>query len=286
MTIESSLWNVDIVPAMAARYGLANTSNGPKTGPHDWGWELITADDEAKFLYEMSIDPVVGPLLMDAMANVAPTGADGFDQAFGLNSLTGDHGSKQGWTDRNHPSQSRSTRSAGPTVLRRHPADVDRPEYDTMREDSTRTAQAVLAAEGRGRPGPLETIRPEPALCPLRTPALPRPPRPLRAHRRPPARAGGPASASPGPTIAARCTRSQPGRSFLRRAAGGWPRHRRGGHGSVQALDRRLSTSGGLVATNIRAGSMIARDPASGPALSIVGGRDCTPSSRRRTRRA
>ena len=70
-TSSPSLWNVDIVPSMAARYGLANTSNGPKTGPHDWGWELITADDEAKFLYEMSNDPMVAPLLLDAMAGTA-----------------------------------------------------------------------------------------------------------------------------------------------------------------------------------------------------------------------
>jgi len=97
--IESSLWNVDIVPSMAARYGLRNTSNGPRTGPDDWGWELITADDEVQFLYRMSLDPLVAPLLMDAMANVAPTAADGFDQYFGMNTLAGDHGSKQGWTD-------------------------------------------------------------------------------------------------------------------------------------------------------------------------------------------
>ena len=97
--IESSLWNVDIVPTIAARYGLADTRNGPKTGPHDWGWEVITADDETRFLYEMSNDPVVSPLLMDAMANSAPTGADGADQFFGMNTLPGDHGSKQGWTD-------------------------------------------------------------------------------------------------------------------------------------------------------------------------------------------
>lgn len=40
-TIESDLWNTDIVPTIAARYGLSNTANGPRTGPDDWGWELI-----------------------------------------------------------------------------------------------------------------------------------------------------------------------------------------------------------------------------------------------------
>ena len=65
--IESQYWTTAAVPAMAARYGLPDTANGPKTGPHDWGWEYITANDEAKFLYETSVDPVVGPFLNDAM---------------------------------------------------------------------------------------------------------------------------------------------------------------------------------------------------------------------------
>jgi hypothetical protein len=91
---------------------------------------------------------------MDAMANVAPAGSDGFDQSFGLNSLTGDHGSKQGWTDVG------STRrvqihSVGWTdrffvaILQTSAAS----DYETMRADSTRTAQAVLAAEQAGPTG-------------------------------------------------------------------------------------------------------------------------------------
>ena len=146
--IESTLWNTDIVPTVAARYGLENTSNGPKTGPHDWGWELITADDEAKFLYEMSNDPLVAPLLMDAMAKVAPTGSDGFDQQFGMNALTGDHGSKQGWTDVGSADQVQ-IHSVGWTdryfvaILQTATGS----DYDTMRADSTTAARAVLAAE-------------------------------------------------------------------------------------------------------------------------------------------
>ena len=146
--IESTLWNTDIVPTVAARYGLENTSNGPKTGPHDWGWELITADDEAKFLYEMSNDPLVAPLLMDAMAKVAPTGSDGFDQQFGMNALTGDHGSKQGWTDIGSSGRVQ-IHSVGWTdeyfvaILQTSNSSDD----ETMRADSTATARAVLAAE-------------------------------------------------------------------------------------------------------------------------------------------
>ena len=143
-TIESRYWTTAAVPAMAARYGLPNTANGPKTGPHDWGWEYITANDEAKFLYESSVDPVVGPFLEDAMANVAPVGADGFDQTFGFNSLGGDHGSKQGWTDRN-TSAAINVHSVGWTdgyfgaILETSGS----PRYDAMRADSTKTADLI-----------------------------------------------------------------------------------------------------------------------------------------------
>ncbi|MGS0686122.1 hypothetical protein ACVBEQ_13405 [Nakamurella sp. GG22] len=147
--IESSLWNTDIVPSMAERYGLSHTSNGPKTGPHDWGWELITADDEANFLYSMSNDPAVAPLLMDAMADVAPVGADGFDQSFGLNALSGDHGSKQGWTDVGS-SDDIQIHSVGWTD-RYFVAVLETSTgagYDAMRAASTATAEAIQAAEG------------------------------------------------------------------------------------------------------------------------------------------
>ena len=148
--IESSLWNIDIVPSMATRYGLAGTSNGPRTGPHDWGWELITADDEAKFLYEVSNDPVVAPLLLDAMAGTARTGADGSDQYFGMNTLSGDHGSKQGWTDADAGStEPAEIHSVGWTdkyfvaILQT----ADGPNFEEMKESATAAAQAVKAAE-------------------------------------------------------------------------------------------------------------------------------------------
>ena len=146
--IESELWNTDIVPSMAARYDLPNTSNGAKTGPHDWGWENITANDEVKFLYEMSKDDQVAPLLMDAMANVAAYGADGFDQHFGMNALTGDHGSKQGWTDVGSEPRVQ-IHSVGWTdryfvaILQTSTSS----DYDTMRADSTYTARAILGSE-------------------------------------------------------------------------------------------------------------------------------------------
>jgi hypothetical protein len=145
-SIESRYWTTAAVPAMASRYHLGSTSNGPKTGPHDWGWEYITADDEAMFLYRASVDPIVGPFLMDAMADVAPVGADGFDQHFGFNALTGTHGSKQGWTDRN-TSQAINIHSVGWTA--RYFGAIletsDSPQYDTMRADSTATARLIAA---------------------------------------------------------------------------------------------------------------------------------------------
>ncbi len=163
--IESSLWNVDIVPSMAARYGLANTSNGPMTGPHDWGWELITADDEAKFLFEMSTDPTVAPLLLEAMAGTARTGADGSNQFFGMNTLPGDHGSKQGWTDIGAgSSEPAEIHSVGWTdqyfvaILQT----ADGPDFEEMRSSATAAAQAVLAAESPDGAAPDETPTADP----------------------------------------------------------------------------------------------------------------------------
>jgi hypothetical protein len=148
--IESELWNVDIVPSMAARYGLGHTANGPKTGPHDWGWELITADDETTFLAGMANDPEVAPLLVDAMAHAAPTAADGTDQAFGLNALTGDHGSKQGWTDAGPEwSEQAQIHSVGWTdryfvaILET----ADDATFEEMTAASTAAARAVLGVD-------------------------------------------------------------------------------------------------------------------------------------------
>jgi len=127
---------------------LERTSNGPKTGPHDWGWELITADDEADFLFKMANDPVVAPLLLDAMANVAATGSDGFDQRYGMNALTGDHGSKQGWTDVGSATQVQ-IHSVGWTdryfvaILQTAAG----PDFDAMRATATAAAQAVYRAQ-------------------------------------------------------------------------------------------------------------------------------------------
>ncbi|HYN72462.1 MAG TPA: hypothetical protein VES60_08155 [Nakamurella sp.] len=41
----------------------------------------------------------VGRQLMTWMRNTAREGTDRFNQSFGFNALTGDHRSKQGWSD-------------------------------------------------------------------------------------------------------------------------------------------------------------------------------------------
>ena len=59
--IQSALWDFDIIPTIAERYGLPNTSNGPNPSDGTWGSDRITATDQARFLYLMSQDPLVGP---------------------------------------------------------------------------------------------------------------------------------------------------------------------------------------------------------------------------------
>lgn len=84
------------IPTMAARYGMRSTINATDRVGH-WGAARITAADMTTFLYRASRDAQVGPWLLPVMAQVAPSGSDGFDQSFGMNSLSGTHGSKQGW---------------------------------------------------------------------------------------------------------------------------------------------------------------------------------------------
>ena len=141
--IQSALWEWDIIPTIAERYGLSDTSNGENASSQTWGSDRTTADDQAMFLYRMSQDPLVGPLLMAWMASTEPTGADGFDQEFGFNALTGDHGSKQGWSD---PGWSPANmHSVGWTdryfaaILQSSPTAT----YATMRSTSTATAQLI-----------------------------------------------------------------------------------------------------------------------------------------------
>src|SRR5699024_9108825 len=52
--------------------------------------------DVASLLTQSLADPSIGPTLAGAMRAATPIAADGYDQAFGMNAVTG-AGSKEGW---------------------------------------------------------------------------------------------------------------------------------------------------------------------------------------------
>ncbi len=95
----SALFTSAAIPTIAGVYGLAGSSNA-YGNPGYWGAARVTAADVARLLQRASVDPLVGPWLIPALANTAQygSGADaGFFQGYGLNALSGVHGSKQGW---------------------------------------------------------------------------------------------------------------------------------------------------------------------------------------------
>ena len=83
-----------IINRTVARYGLQDTTPTPEE--EYWGDVRISARDMASFLQQALASPVTGPFLEAAMTSSADTGADGFDQDFGMNAIPG-AGSKQGW---------------------------------------------------------------------------------------------------------------------------------------------------------------------------------------------
>lgn len=95
----SALFTASAIPSVAAGYGLAETTNA-WGNPGYWGAARITAFDMAKFMQRASTDPQVGPWLLPIMAGTARTGSGedaNWNQYYGLNALSGEHGSKQGW---------------------------------------------------------------------------------------------------------------------------------------------------------------------------------------------
>ena len=105
----------------------------------------------------MANDPAVSPVLLDAMAHSAPTAADGTNQAFGMNALTGDHGSKQGWTDAGAEwAEQAQIHSVGWTdryfvAILETSTDSD---FAAMTAESTNAARAVLRSESGDPAGP------------------------------------------------------------------------------------------------------------------------------------
>lgn len=158
---QSALWNPSIVPTVAARYGLTGSSNTSAGNAGYWGTVQLTARDMVRFQYRMERDPAVSGFLPQAMREAADHGADGFDQNFGVNALSGT-GSKQGWTSIAHyPSNSvYGLHSVGFTskyylaILQTASRSTG---YQTMRETATHAAW-LLAASSVVRPPPYPVI--------------------------------------------------------------------------------------------------------------------------------
>ena len=83
-----------IITRTIQRYGLQDTTPTPEE--RYWGDVKISARDMASFLQQALASSITGPFLEAAMTASADTGADGFDQDFGMNAIPG-AGSKQGW---------------------------------------------------------------------------------------------------------------------------------------------------------------------------------------------
>ncbi len=159
----SSLFTASAIPTIAARYGMPNTINATDRAGH-WGAARITAADMTTFLFRASQDAAVGPWLIPVMAQTAPTGSGGdagFSQYFGMNTLGGDHGSKQGWgCDSFWTSPQCAIHSVGYTdnkfvaILQ-----LGNGYPDPMRATSTHGAQVIAASTIRPNPiGALDAV--------------------------------------------------------------------------------------------------------------------------------
>jgi hypothetical protein len=101
-SITSDLWvrfdGPRLVRDVAARYGLRGTA--PPGVSSQWGETTTTAQDLARFLARLPVvaSPDDAAALTHWMRGAAPTGADGFDQRFGLlGAVPGSPAVKQGW---------------------------------------------------------------------------------------------------------------------------------------------------------------------------------------------
>jgi hypothetical protein len=83
-----------IVQRVAQEYHLTGTSPAPN--PRYWGGITVSAADIASLLEQMLTDPSVGPYVAAPMRASSEIAADGYNQEFGMNAVSGT-GSKQGW---------------------------------------------------------------------------------------------------------------------------------------------------------------------------------------------
>ena len=84
-----------LIPWITNYYGVSGLA--PADRPGWWGLTRITPRSIVTFYAAGAADPVVGPWLMDAMAQTEPYGADGFYQHFGIPSAARSWRVKQGW---------------------------------------------------------------------------------------------------------------------------------------------------------------------------------------------
>ena len=143
----SKYWNNNIVPTIAAAYGLTSTYNNPSR-PGYWGATHVTARDMAKLMWAVWNDQLVRGWLLTAMANAGASDPDGSNQVFGFNAINGESGSKQGWGCDSYWNGPCSIGSVGwsdkvmGAVLQTGP----RSAWDSMRGTATYTTQAIVNA--------------------------------------------------------------------------------------------------------------------------------------------
>src|SRR5664279_2966260 len=144
--VQSALWREDIIPTVAERCGLTDISNGENPSSGTWGSDRISANDLARFLYRMSMDPLVGAAAGDLDAEHRRPRHRRFRPVLRFNALTGDHGSKQGWNDPGwSPANLHSvgwTSKYFAAILQTSPT----ADYRTMRAASTATAALIAGA--------------------------------------------------------------------------------------------------------------------------------------------
>ncbi len=102
----------NVINLVAKRYNITDLGTPPNS-PGYWGNTEISAKGMVYLYAAIAKDPVVGPWLMNAMANATEYGADGTYQFFGIPSATTGAAIKQGWGDDGDDSPNADFNSTG-----------------------------------------------------------------------------------------------------------------------------------------------------------------------------
>jgi hypothetical protein len=140
----------NVINLVAARYGITFLGTAPSKSGW-WGNTEINAKGIVYLYAAIAKDPVVGPWLMNAMANTAKYGADGTFQFFGIDSATTGASTKQGWGDDGDDSPNAVFNSTGYVQDNQYAVAIltDGPssDYGTAISDTvTAQAQALMRA--------------------------------------------------------------------------------------------------------------------------------------------